>query len=73
MRQILRNNDEILMTKLERMTKCSNPLHRYMVISLSRFNDSTIQRFNVTKSFVIRYSPAAPKLGEGGCFVISSS
>jgi hypothetical protein len=81
MRQILRNNDEIRMTKprkdivvagvsrclytakLEGMTKCSNPLHRYMVISFSRFNDSTIQRFNVTKSFVIRYS----------CFVIFSS
>jgi hypothetical protein len=29
--------------------------------------------FGLRAFFVIRYSPAAPKLGEGGCLVISSS
>jgi hypothetical protein len=63
MRQILRNNDEIRMTKLEGMTNDQVP------------GDCNIAfpSFGLRAFFVIRYSPAAPKLGEGGCFVISSS
>ena len=46
-------NDEIPMANLERMTVRSNSLNRYTVTSVSRFNDSTIQRFTVAKPFVI--------------------
>src|SRR6185503_5207020 len=35
------------------MTKQSNSLNGYIVTSFSRFNGSTIQRFNVAKPFVV--------------------
>ena len=35
--------------------------------------DIAFLSFGLRAFFVIRYSPAAPKLGEGGCLVISSS
>jgi len=51
------------MTKLEGMTNEQVP------------GDCNIAfpSFGLRAVFVIRHSPAAPKLGEGGCFVISSS
>ena len=38
------------------MRNRSNSLHRYIVTSFSRFNDSTIQRFVAAKPFVLRHS-----------------
>src|SRR5712671_4097242 len=44
------------MTNFERMRNHSNSLHRHIVTLFSRFNDSTIQRFNAAKPFVLRHS-----------------
>jgi len=63
MRQILRTNDEIRMTKLEGMTNDQ----------MTSDCDVAILSFLLRPSFVIRHSPAGPELGEGGCFVICSS
>jgi len=35
--------------------------------------DVAILSFVLRAFFVLRHSPAGPELGEGGCFVISSS
>ena len=63
MRQILPNNDEIRMTKLERMTNDQ----------MTSDCDVAILSFVLRAFFVLRHSPAGPELGEGGCFVICSS
>src|SRR5512132_4117838 len=44
---------ECRMSNLEAMRNRSNSLHRYVVTSFSRFNDSMIQRFNAANPFVI--------------------
>ncbi len=44
------------MSNLEGMKTQSNLLHRCIVTSFSRFNGSTIQRFNAAQLFVIRHS-----------------
>ncbi|HEY5768176.1 MAG TPA: S9 family peptidase, partial [Candidatus Udaeobacter sp.] len=44
---------EARMTNFERMRNHSNSSHRHIVTSFSRFNDSTIQRFNAAKLFLI--------------------
>src|SRR5215510_2000990 len=41
------------MSNPETMNKSSDSLHRYIVTSFSRFNRSTIQRFNGAKPFVV--------------------
>jgi hypothetical protein len=51
------------MTKLEGITNDQMPSDC----------DVACLSFGLRAFFVIRHSPAAPKLGEGGCFVISSS
>jgi hypothetical protein len=90
MRQILRNNDEIRMTKLEGMTNATTCHPERSAaeskdpaalptgiatgfLDYARNDSSAFPSFGLRAFFVIRYSPAAPKLGEGGCFVISSS
>jgi hypothetical protein len=52
----MRKNDEALMSNNEGMMKNSHDsLSRYTATSYLRFDDLTIQRFNMAKPFVIRH------------------
>ena len=48
-------SDEMRMSNPEAMNKSSDSLHRYIVTSFSRFNRSTIQRFNGSTEEAIRH------------------
>ena len=69
------------MTKPRKYTSVAGILSRLYAAKLERMTndqmtsdcDVAILSFVFRAFFVIRYSPAAPKLGEGGCFVVCSS